>query len=417
MRKSLGYISISHKTSTVTQREIYQVSKNEKQDLFNLTRQTFPDISGLFMLITCNRTEIYFESSNTKAEVIRDFFISQKVKNDSKVNKELFELSDDIVTTTKHLMHVASGLESSVLGDAEIIHQIKKAHLFSLAQHMQGSLLERAMQAVFKCHKRINNETHFRDGTTSLAYKTLKLVSHHFQNHRCDSKKILFVGAGDIVMQLFKYNSKFNFGNIHISNRTQDKAMSIANKQQCQLFEWTKVIENDLEEFDVIISAVSNRQNLIHRMEAKNKKILLIDLAVPTNIDKNLARNKNIIYCGLDCISKELEANLENRLNAVELVNVIINEVLIDYSKWLQDASFRESLLKQKRIVTQKLQGNFDNNTFKNSEEFLKITTNRVLKEIIKRNNTKMSSEEIDTIISEQHASMTEALVKAIIYY
>ena len=94
MRKSLGFISISHKIATVSQREIYQVSKKEKQDLFNLIRQTFPDISGLLMLITCNRTEIYFESSNTKAVIIRDFFIAQKVKYGAKVNSELFELSD-----------------------------------------------------------------------------------------------------------------------------------------------------------------------------------------------------------------------------------------------------------------------------------------------------------------------------------
>ena len=84
------------------------------------------------------------------------------------------------------------------------------------------------------------------------------------------------------------YNSKFNFSTIYISNRTQKKAASIAHKQKCKLFEWSRVVENDLEEFDVIISAVSNRQNLIHQIDAKNKKILLIDLAVPTNINENL---------------------------------------------------------------------------------------------------------------------------------
>ena len=411
MRKSLGYISISHKTASVSQREIYQVSTKDKQDLFNLTRQTFPDISGLFMLITCNRTEIYFESSETKAEVIRDFFIAQKVKDGIKVNNQLFELSDTTQDTTRHIMEVASGLESSVLGDSEIIHQIKKAHLFSLSQKMQGSLLERAMQSVFKCHKRINNETHFRDGTTSLAYKTLKLVSNHFKNHDSDSKKILFIGAGDIVMQLFKYNSKFNFENIHLSNRTIERAVVIANQQKCKVFEWNKVLENDLEEFDVIISAVSNRQKIIHNIEAQNKKILLIDLAVPMNIDKNLARNKNIIYYGLDCISEELEANLESRLNAANQVGTIITEVLLDYSEWLQNCSFRESLSKQKLIVTQKLQDYFDNNTIENSEELFKISTNRILKEIIKRNNTEISSEEIDAIIFEQHHFLTEASI------
>ncbi len=411
MGKSLGYISISHKIATVSEREIYQVSKKEKEDLYSLICQTYPDISGLFMLITCNRTEIYFESSKTKAAVIRDFFIAQKVKYSSKVKSELFEISDTTEDTLIHLLKVASGLESSVLGDAEIIHQIKKAHLFSLSRHMQGSLLERAMQSVFKCHKRINNETHFRDGTTSLAYKTLKLVSNHFKNHHSDSKKILFVGAGDIVLQLFKYNSKFNFGNIHISNRTKETAVYIANKEQCKVFDWNKVLENDLEEFDVIISAVSHRRNLIHKVEAANKKILLVDLAVPTNFDGKLAENKNIIYCGLDRISEELEANLENRRNAVELVNIIISESLSEYCEWLQDSSFREALSRQKRLVTQKLHDYFKNDTIENSEELFKIVTNRILKEIIKRNDTEMSSEEINTIIFEQHASLKQELV------
>ena len=411
MRKSLGYISISHKTATVSQREIYQVSNKEKKDLFNLLRQAFPDISGLFMLITCNRTEVYFESFNTKATVIRDFFIAQKVRYGTKVNKELFELSDSTEASAKHLMEVVSGLESSVLGDAEIIHQIKKSYLFSLSEHMQGSVLERAMQAVFKCHKRINNETHFRDGTTSLAYKTLKLVSDHFKNHHSNSKKVLFVGAGDIIMQLFKYNSKFNFNNIYLCNRTEQTAIAIAKKHQCKLFNWNKLIENDLEEFDVIISAVSNRQNLIHNVEAQLKKILLIDLAVPTNIDENLAKNKNIIHCGLDSIAEALEANLENRLNAVDLVNTIINEELSAYSEWLLESSFREALTKQKLLVTQKLHVYFENDAIENSEALFKIVTNRIIKEIIKRNNTEISSEEIDAIIFEHHPSLSETLI------
>ena len=411
MRKSLGYISISHKTATVSQREVYQVSEKEKQDLFNLIRQTYSDISGLFMLITCNRTEIYFESSYTKAIIIRDFFIAHKIKYGIKVNKELFELSDTTENTAKHLMDVASGLESSVLGDAEIVHQIKKAHLFSLTQHMQGSLLERAMQAVFKCHKRINNETHFRDGTTSLAYKTLKLVSNHFKSYHSDSKKILIVGAGDIVVQLFKYNSKFNFRNIYISNRTKETAMALTNKHECKLFDWSKVIENDLEEFDVIISAVSNRQHLIYNVEAGNKKMLLIDLAIPANIDETLAKNKNIIYCGLDCISEELVANKESRLNAIDLVAIIISEELSDYSEWLQESSFRESLSKHKLVVTEKLHEYFENNVIENSEEIFKIVTNRILKKLIKRNNAEISSEEIEAIILEQVRSLTEALV------
>ncbi len=411
MKKSLGYFSISHKTAAVSQREVYQISEKEKLDLHEVIREGFPDITGLFMLVTCNRTELYFESSYTSAVTLRDFFIAYKVEDGTLPNKGLFDFSDSSEITARHLLQVASGLESSVVGDVEVIHQIKKAHLFSLSQHMQGSLLERAMQTVFKCHKRINNETHFRDGTTSLAYKTLKLVSDHSKSFPKNSKKILIAGAGDIVMQLFKYNSKFNFNNIYISNRTEERAKTIANQQQCKLFDWNRVVANDLEDFDIIISAVGHRQHLIKNIEAKHKKMLLIDLAVPTNIDKTLAKNKNITLCDLDCISQELESNLESRLNAIDGVNVIITEELSGYSEWLQEATFRESLAEQKRIVTQKLNTYFENNSFEYSEDLFKIVTNRIIKEIIKLNNPSITSEEIDVIIFEELSNLTEACV------
>lgn len=271
-KKSLGYFSISHKKATVSQREIYQISEKEKLDLYEVIHQGFPDITGLFMLVTCNRTEIYFESSNTSAVTLLDFFIAYKVNDRTSPNKGLFDFSDSSGITARHLLQVASGLESFVVGDVEVIHQIKKAHLFSLSQHMQGSLLERAMQTLFKCHKRIYNETYFRNGTTSLAYKTLKLVSDHNKIYPKNSRKVLIIGAGDIVMQLFKYNSKFNFNNIFISNRTEARAKSIANQQQCKLFDWKKVLANDLEDFDVIISAVGHRQHLIKSIEVRTRK-------------------------------------------------------------------------------------------------------------------------------------------------
>jgi len=408
MKKTLNYISISHKTASITQREIYQISETEKQHLSRLIPEVFPDISGLLMLITCNRTELYFESSSTSAATLRDFFLAQKVKDKTIANPQLFELSDSSATTARHLMEVAAGLESSVLGDAEIIHQIKKAHLFSLSKHMQGSILERAMQAVFKCHKRINNETHFRDGTTSLAYKTLKLVNNHIKTFSKDSNKILFVGAGDIVMQLFKYNSKFNFDNIYLSNRTKERAKTIAKNQQCKLYNWNKIIENDFEDFDVIISAVSNCHHLIKNVKAKHKKILLIDLAVPTNIDKTLAKTKNIIYCGLDSISEELENNIESRMNAKELVIFIIAEELSDYMEWLKEAAFREWLTIQKQFLNSKIRNHFDSIESESSEEIIKIVANRILKKIIKRSDISLSAEEIDTILFEQLALLTE---------
>ena len=244
MNKSLRFISISHKTASVTQREEFHIPEEEKSDLVKLIFDVFPEISGLLLLVTCNRTEIYFESEVIYANTLLDFIIDLKTKQNNPVAKKLFDAGNSTEDTVRHLLKVTSGLASSVLGDAEIVHQIKKSYQFSIEHKLQGSLLERAMQTVFKSHKRISNETHFRDGTTSVAYKSLKVLSNTFDKASLKTKKILFIGAGDIVKQLFKYNSKFKFNNIYVSNRTEEKARILSKLHNIKVFPWDKVQRN-----------------------------------------------------------------------------------------------------------------------------------------------------------------------------
>ena len=212
MNKSIHYISISHQTATIQEREQFFVPEEEKLGLMEHIRELFPDISGLFLLVTCNRTEFYFESTTTKAAEVRDFFVESRGIPNPEASKSLFQQGDDTMAVVRHLLEVSSGLSSQVLGDAEILNQIKKAFQLSMSQNLQGSLLERAMQSVFKCHKRISNETTFRNGTTSMAYKSLKVVRDHFNRRSCRRPvRILLIGTGDIARQLLKYNNSFGF--------------------------------------------------------------------------------------------------------------------------------------------------------------------------------------------------------------
>ncbi|MBT8315859.1 MAG: hypothetical protein KJP26_15485, partial [Maribacter sp.] len=360
MNNSLRFISISHQTASVTLREKYHIPEVEKSDLVNHICGTFPDISGLLLLVTCNRTEIYFESQSTHATTIRDFLIGQKGGKDSAETKPLFNFSNETEDTVRHLLKVTSGLSSSVLGDAEIVHQIKKSYQFSIANQLQGSLLERAMQTVFKSHKRISNETHFRDGTTSVAYKSLKVLSNIFDEPSLKSKKILFIGAGDIVNQLFKYNSKFKFNNIYVSNRTEEKARTLSKLHHSQVFSWDRVLANDFQDFDVIISASSNCPQLIKQVPIRKEKILLIDLAIPCNIDKTLGKAEHIMFYDLDTISVDLEETREKRFAAIGEVTNILTEEHEVYKEWLQDAPLRAFLAEYKIIVNQKVVEYFD---------------------------------------------------------
>ncbi|WP_242157522.1 hypothetical protein [Aestuariivivens sediminis] len=405
MDKILRYISISHITASVAQRSHYQFSNEQKIGLLNVLRKEFNDISGLMLLATCNRTELYFESICTSAASIRDFLLTFRGHQSSGIDNKLFCLSDDTETTVNHLLQVSSGLESSVLGDAEIIHQIKKAHQFAIAHHLQGSLLERALQSVFKAHKRISNETHFRDGTTSLAYKSLKLIKESYDLDEHKRVKILFVGAGDIVKQLFKYNSKFNFKNISITNRTEHRAKDLAEVHHGKVFGWNRLQDNALDDFDVIIGAVSNSKNLIRRIPRGRQKVMLIDLSVQGCIDKVLATEDHVKYYDLDAISEDLKEVKEQRISAIDEVNRIIAHELSEYCDWLHEAPLRKLLAEYKITVAQKV-----NTYFEANKEQDKITavTNEVMRKLMSKPKAFLSSSKMDLVISEQVAKYTD---------
>lgn len=402
MDKSVGYISISHRTASIAQREVYHISAEEKLTLADLVRQTFPDIAGLFILSTCNRTEIYFESATTNGKELRNFFIAHKAKQGNESQKRLFNHSHTTKDTVRHLLEVSSGLASSVLGDAEIVHQIKKAYQFSIAHNLQGSLLERAMQSVFKGHKRISNETHFRDGTTSIAYKSLKVIGEIFGKEVSKSKKILLIGTGDIVMQLLKYNSKFNFNRIYIANRTEERANKISTEYHCRTYGWHNVVNNDFEDFDVIISAVSNCHHLIKTIKSTSQKLVLIDLALPGNINNNLARESHILFHDLDTISNEMEDTKEKRNAAISQVDTIIDEELSSFMDWYQGAVLRAFLAEYKSRVNQKVLRYFEARREDFNQQMILTITNRIIRKSIKQNEEAIEFEDMDAVISEQ---------------
>ena len=410
MSKSLRYISISYKTASVIQREAFHVSEDEKIHLAKNICDTFTDIKGLLLLITCNRTEIYFESASTSASTICDFFISLKVRGSIEKNKPLFKYSNHTEDTVRNFLEVSSGLASSVIGDVEIIHQIKKAYQFSIKHQLQGSLLERCMQTIFKSHKRISNETQFRDGTTSIAYKSLKVVNDTYNKASSRMKKILFIGAGDIVNQLFKYNSKFNFNNIYISNRTMEKAQLLAKRHQIKVYDWRKVLSNDFEGFDVIISAVSNRHHLIKRIPFSIQNILLIDLSIPSNIDRALGQNKNIIFHDLDSISAELEDTKERRLAAISEVDQIISEELLAYNEWFQNAALRATFSIYEARVAQKVKNLLEDSSKDYNPQMIKLISNVIMKKLISQNEILIPSEKINNIIIKEELCLNKII-------
>ena len=381
-------------------RERYHFSDFERKVLIQDIRTNFSDIHGLLILVTCNRTELYFESEYTNASQIRDLIINT-FGNSAHRSNQFFSISDESLETMQHVLQVSSGLASSVLGDAEIIHQIKMAYQQSYKDRLQGSLLERCMQSVFKGHKRISNETAFRDGTTSVAYKTLKLIANSFDLKTHNSLKILFIGAGDIVKQLLNYNNKFGFNSVYIANRTARRAEELAQKFGAYTYAWDRVLANDFEDFNAIVTAVSNRPNLVNRVTQNDKSTLLLDLAVPGNINKRLAKESHFVHYDLDTIAKALKENHNNRMKSIQKVDSIIQEELQEFNSWLTNAPIRNYLSEYKGQVNQWLYGYLRQNELCMEEQAAKIAVNRIIRRSVKLQGVKIPEREMELIIQE----------------
>ena len=393
----LRYISISHHVATVAQRERFHIAETDKKAFLRRVQQAFPDITGLMLLVTCNRTELFFESSKSKATDLRDFLLKDTLGETGETEDQLFFCCDKSAVTLEHLLRVASGLESSVIGDAEIIHQVRAAFHISVELQLQGSLLERSMQTVFRAHKRIRNETAFQDGTTSTAYKALKLIRESDRSKNYKNKRILLVGAGDIIQNVLKYNSKFRFRQIWISNRTESKAARLAADFRLKIMPWSQLLENRLESLDVIISAASNAPRLISKGIATGTKVLLIDLAVPGNIAKDLASQKNVIRCDLDTISAQLDENRAHRKAAIRIVKKILAQEQASFIEWLAQEPMRELLAERMLYIRDELAHRHPDM----SQDELRQVSNRLVRKLLKDPETLADPEKSESLLNQ----------------
>jgi len=392
----LRFVSISHRTAPVACRERFYVADADKEALSVLLHEQYPDLNSFLLLVTCNRTEIYFESGETSAKQVLDTFLKFKLGKNKPEEQCLFTTGDKTEGTVRHLLRVAAGLESTVLGDAEILHQVKKAYHFALERGLQGSLLERAVQTVFRSHKRVSNETAFRDGTTSTAYKALKLIGNLFRTQAHD-KKILVVGAGDIIKQLLKYNAKFGYTNVWLTNRTESRAIQLAQQYKHNCFAWNSLLQKQISEFDVIISAVSNQSALISGGLDSERKLLLIDLAVPGNIDPLLAQQPNVVFSDLDNITTHLEENRASRIEATAKVEQIIKEEWELFTDWYRKQPLREVLAQTKKQTLEILRKHYAS---KHCEPVqLTKTADQIVRKLLKDPDLLNNSNAIEALI------------------
>ncbi len=322
-------VGVSHKTATIDHRGYFSLSDSQLHALFLDAKEK--GIQDLLLINTCNRTEIYaWTFSDT--ELVELLCTHSEGTQDS-FNKIGYSFEDE--KGIHHLFRVGTGLESQILGDFEIIGQIKQSFYRSKKMGLAQGNLERLTNSVIQASKRIKTETQISSGATSVAFASVKYILKNVRD--IAQKNILLFGTGKIgantCENLVKHSQN---DHIVLINRTQEKAEKIAGKFPVQVKPFGELTASILESDVLIVATSSQKPTITADLIHNNKPLLILDLSLPRNVDPLLKDRPNTQVIHLDELSQITDATFEKRKKFIPQAEGILDEVKLEFLEWLE---------------------------------------------------------------------------------
>lgn len=328
-------ISINHHTAPVALREaLHLKSEQIKVCLEELKNNYF---SEGFILSTCNRTEIYGIPINPEINylTLENFLIE---KNPAIEISDIHFQKFFSCSALNHLFRVSSGIDSLLIGDNQIFGQVKESFQLAEDNYFVGFLLKRVFDAASIVGKRAKNETTISDGAITVSYAAVQLIEKIFSN--LSKKSALVIGVGETGEIAAKHLRGKGIGHIAVTNRTYEKAENIAEAIDASILPFSHFRDN-LHDYDIIISATSSPEIVLSIDDVKtmmkrrgNKATVLMDIAVPRDIDSNVRNIDNVFYHDIDSLKIIVDQNLKKRKDELPKVENIIQEELINFFGW-----------------------------------------------------------------------------------
>lgn len=299
-----------------------------------------PAVKEVMLFSTCNRVEVLMtgDSADEAVSVARDYIA--QVKNtpvDEFAGSMYIYRGDDAV---RHLFRVASSLDSMVIGEPQILGQIKEAYKATVQKKASGVILNRLFHRTFNVAKRVRTETGIGDSAVSISYAAIELGKKIFGS--LDDRKVLLVGAGEMAELAVEHLIRNHAGKITVANRTLKRGVELAERFNGDAVGIDE-IGSVLESVDIIISSTGSPGYVITRDTVKavlksrrSRSLFFIDIAVPRDIDPEINRLPNTYLYDIDDLKGVIDENLETRNNEALKAERIIDEAVIRFGKWLE---------------------------------------------------------------------------------
>ncbi|WP_437395937.1 glutamyl-tRNA reductase [Flagellimonas lutimaris] len=352
-------------------------------------------IDGLLAISTCNRTELYgfaqhpyqlikllCDQTNGTVEEFQE--VAYVYKNHDAIS---------------HMFKVGTGLDSQILGDFEIISQIKQGFYRSKKQEMANPFLERLCNSVIQASKRIKNETELSSGATSVAFASVKYILDNVDD--IANKNILLFGTGKIgrntCENLVKHS---NNSHITLINRTREKAEDIAGKFQLTVKDYGD-LQTEIRKTDILVVATGAQLPTVSKALIYPKKpLLVLDLSVPKNVSDDVKELDNVTLVHLDQLSQITDETLVKRKGYVPKAEAIIEKVKKDFLKWLETRKFAPVInaLKDKLNTMKAEEIDFQTKKIEGFDQIqAEIISDRIIQKITKQFANHLKSNEVDT--------------------
>lgn len=350
----IGIIGVNHVTASLEIREKLAFTEEESRCFLEKLKNFLPDTEAV-LLSTCNRTELYFFQEGSYVEEFNKSVISLIIDY-KKLNPDIESgfYSYSGYGAVRHLFRVVAGLDSMVIGENQILGQLKQAYRMSYGIRMTGTVLNRLFHKSFEAGKRVRSETDINKGASSVGYAAVELAHKVFGE--LENSPVLLIGAGETGELVLKCLKERGSKSITIINRTMEKAEDLAKKFYAEAKDFS-LLENTLIESDIVITSTSAgkwllSKELIAGIEKKRKRklFLLIDLSVPRNIDESVRDISNTFLFNIDDLHQIVAYNNSKRYGAVKESEVIVGEIAEEFIVWengLQLSPTIESLKKK----------------------------------------------------------------------
>lgn len=399
---NFAVLSISYeKADAETRGKFAFFDENVKNFVQNVHEK---ELGDAFVVSTCNRTEIYTTTPNY-LHIADEYCKTIGVQLSDFMQFANILRHEDALN---HLFRVSAGLESQILGDFEIIGQIKNAYnRFKKEKSNSNPYLERAINSAIQISKKIKNETGISNGAASVSYAAVHYILNSAK--QLSDKNILLLGVGEIgqntVENLVKHIHK---PKVKVANRTLEYAEKIAEKYQIPHIEFES-FEEELKQTDILIVATGAEKPIVTNNHIpEGKEMLVIDLSIPNNVEKIIGDRYDVELVDVDILSQHITETMEQRKKEIPKAEVIIKEMTKDFAEWEKKRKMAPKIHHFKAVLKNMERNEMHNIHRKHryvdvddmelSEKIIQKITNRFAKYII---DNPMKAEEVSKLMHE----------------